>query len=137
MSGTRLPTAVVDAPARRFYRREPMLNYLDFEKPIAELEARVRELKETADSGELDIQAEVDKLEAKASKLLTDTYSKLSAWQKAQVARHPGSPTLQGLCRGDHGGVHPACRGSCLFRGSGDHRRFRPHRRSPGDADRP
>jgi len=69
-----------------------MLTYLDFEKPIAELEARVRDLKETADSGELDIQSEVDKLEAKASKLLTDTYSKLSPWQKAQVARHPERP---------------------------------------------
>ncbi len=69
-----------------------MLTYLDFEKPIAELEARVRELKETASSGELDIQPEVDKLEAKASKLLTETYSKLSPWQKAQVARHPERP---------------------------------------------
>jgi acetyl-CoA carboxylase carboxyl transferase subunit alpha len=69
-----------------------MLTYLDFEKPIAELESRVRDLKETADSGELDIQSEVDKLEAKASKLLTDTYSKLSPWQKAQVARHPERP---------------------------------------------
>lgn len=69
-----------------------MLTYLDFEKPIAELEARVRELKETADSGEIDIQSEVDRLEAKAAKLLTDTYSKLSPWQKAQVARHPDRP---------------------------------------------
>ncbi len=69
-----------------------MLTYLDFEKPIAELEARVRELKETADSGELDIQSEIDKLEAKAEKLLTETYSKLSPWQKAQVARHSERP---------------------------------------------
>ena len=69
-----------------------MLTYLDFEKPIAELEARVRELKETADNGEIDIQSEIDKLEGKASKLLTDTYSKLSPWQKAQVARHPERP---------------------------------------------
>ncbi len=69
-----------------------MLTYLDFEKPIAELEARVRELKETADSGELDIDSEVGKLQAKAAKLLTDTYSKLSPWQKAQVARHPERP---------------------------------------------
>jgi acetyl-CoA carboxylase carboxyl transferase subunit alpha len=72
-----------------------MLTYLDFEKPIAELEARVRELKETADSGELDIKSEVDKLEAKASKLLSETYSKLSPWQKAQVARHPERPHLK------------------------------------------
>ena len=69
-----------------------MLTYLDFEKPIAELDARVRDLKETAVNGELDIQAEVDRLEVKASRLLKDTYSKLTPWQKAQVARHPERP---------------------------------------------
>jgi acetyl-CoA carboxylase carboxyl transferase subunit alpha len=77
-----------------------MLTYLDFEKPVAELEARVRELKETADSGELDIQSEIDKLEAKASKLLTETYSKLSPWQKAQVARHPERPHFKDYVAG-------------------------------------
>jgi acetyl-CoA carboxylase carboxyl transferase subunit alpha len=77
-----------------------MLTYLDFEKPIAELEARVRELKETADSGEIDIEAEVGKLEAKASKLLKDTYSKLSPWQKAQVARHPERPHFKDYVAG-------------------------------------
>ncbi|HET9811569.1 MAG TPA: acetyl-CoA carboxylase carboxyltransferase subunit alpha [Sphingomicrobium sp.] len=77
-----------------------MLTYLDFEKPIAELEARVRELRETAENGEVDINAEVDKLEAKASKLLTDTYSKLSAWQKAQVARHPERPHFKDYVAG-------------------------------------
>jgi acetyl-CoA carboxylase carboxyl transferase subunit alpha len=69
-----------------------MLTYLDFEKPIAELEARVRDLKETAGTGEIDIRAEVAKLEAKAGKLLADTYARLSPWQKAQVARHPDRP---------------------------------------------
>ncbi|MGN6156064.1 MAG: acetyl-CoA carboxylase carboxyltransferase subunit alpha [Sphingomicrobium sp.] len=77
-----------------------MLTYLDFEKPIAELETRVRELRETADSGELDIQSEVDKLEAKAGKLLTDTYAKLSPWQKAQVARHPERPHFKDYVAG-------------------------------------
>jgi acetyl-CoA carboxylase carboxyl transferase subunit alpha len=77
-----------------------MLTYLDFEKPIAELEARVRDLKETADSGDLDIKSEVDKLEAKASKLLADTYSKLSPWQKAQVARHPERPHFKDYVAG-------------------------------------
>jgi acetyl-CoA carboxylase carboxyl transferase subunit alpha len=77
-----------------------MLTYLDFEKPIAELEARVRDLKETADSGEIDIQSEVERLEAKASKLLTDTYSKLSPWQKAQVARHPERPHFKDYVAG-------------------------------------
>jgi acetyl-CoA carboxylase carboxyl transferase subunit alpha len=77
-----------------------MLTYLDFEKPIAELEARVRELKETAGSGEVDLQPEVEKLEAKAAKLLTDTYSKLSPWQKAQVARHPERPHFKDYVAG-------------------------------------
>jgi acetyl-CoA carboxylase carboxyl transferase subunit alpha len=70
-----------------------MLNYLDFEKPIAELETRVTELRETANSSDdIDIDAEVSKLEAKANKLLRDTYAKLTPWQKAQVARHPDRP---------------------------------------------
>ena len=69
-----------------------MLTYLDFEKPIAELETRVAELRETAESGSIDIDAEVDKLEAKAARLLRDTYAKLTPWQKAQVARHPDRP---------------------------------------------
>ncbi|CAN5177261.1 MAG: acetyl-CoA carboxylase carboxyltransferase subunit alpha [Pseudomonadota bacterium] len=77
-----------------------MLTYLDFEKPIAELDARVRELRETADNGEIDIHPEVEKLEAKAAKLLTDTYSKLSPWQKAQVARHPERPHFKNYVAG-------------------------------------
>ncbi len=69
-----------------------MITYLDFEKPIAELETRVAELRETAENGSIDIDAEVDKLEAKAARLLRDTYAKLTPWQKAQVARHPERP---------------------------------------------
>ena len=70
-----------------------MLTYLDFEKPIAELETRVSELKETANRSEdIDIEAEVGRLEAKSAKLLKDTYAKLTPWQKAQVARHPERP---------------------------------------------
>jgi acetyl-CoA carboxylase carboxyl transferase subunit alpha len=70
-----------------------MQNYLDFEKPIAELETRVAELRKTAaSSDEIDIDPEVSRLETKANKLLRDTYAKLTAWQKAQVARHPDRP---------------------------------------------
>jgi acetyl-CoA carboxylase carboxyl transferase subunit alpha len=69
-----------------------MPTYLDFEKPIAELETRVTALRETASSGAVDIDAEVGKLESKAKKLLRDTYAKLTPWQKAQVARHPERP---------------------------------------------
>ena len=69
-----------------------MQTYLDFEKPIAELEARVAELKETANAGDLDLDSEIGRLEAKSSKLLRETYAKLTPWQKAQVARHPERP---------------------------------------------
>src|SRR3954452_2941853 len=78
-----------------------MLNYLDFEKPIAELEARVSELRETAaSSDDIDIDAEVSRLETKADKLLRDTYAKLTPWQKAQVARHPDRPHFKDYVAG-------------------------------------
>ncbi len=69
-----------------------MKTYLEFEKPIADLETRVAELRDTASSGSIDIDTEIAKLESKAEKLLKDTYAKLSPWQKAQVARHPDRP---------------------------------------------
>jgi acetyl-CoA carboxylase carboxyl transferase subunit alpha len=69
-----------------------MATFLDFEKPIAELEARVAELRETASAGEINIEAEIDRLEAKAARLLRDTYARLTPWQKTQVARHPERP---------------------------------------------
>ena len=69
-----------------------MLTFLDFEKPIAELETRVAELRETATAGSIDIEAEIARLEAKSAKLLRDTYAKLTPSQRAQVARHPERP---------------------------------------------
>lgn len=69
-----------------------MVSFLDFEKPIAELESRIADLRETADGGAVDIESEVSRIQAKADKLLVDTYSKLSPWQKTQVARHPERP---------------------------------------------
>jgi acetyl-CoA carboxylase carboxyl transferase subunit alpha len=78
-----------------------MITYLDFEKPIAELETRVAEHRETASSSEdIDIDAEIGRLESKASKLLRDTYSKLTPWQKAQVARHPDRPHFKDYVAG-------------------------------------
>src|SRR5215217_4159699 len=77
-----------------------MLTYLDFEKPIAELETRVAELRETASAGDIDIDAEVGRLEAKSNKLLRDTYAKLTPWQKAQVARHPQRPHFKDYIAG-------------------------------------
>lgn len=69
-----------------------MRHFLDFEKPIAELEGKIEELRRTTDAGGIDVADEVGKLRDKAQKLLQATYAKLSPWQKAQVARHPDRP---------------------------------------------
>jgi acetyl-CoA carboxylase carboxyl transferase subunit alpha len=69
-----------------------MTVYLEFEKPVAALEARILELQETADEGAIDVTAETAKLRVKADKQLQETYAKLTAWQKTQVARHPERP---------------------------------------------
>jgi len=69
-----------------------MLTYLDFEKPIAELQTRIAELRETAESSAIDIDAEVGRLQAKSDRLLRETYARLTPWQKTQVARHPERP---------------------------------------------
>ena len=77
-----------------------MQTYLDFEKPIAELETRVAALRETASSSDIDIDPEVGRLENKANKLLRDTYAKLTPWQKTQVARHPDRPHFKDYVAG-------------------------------------
>lgn len=69
-----------------------MVSFLDFEKPVAALESRISELRETAQTGEIDIAAEIGKLQQRSQKLLKDTYAKLTPWQKTQVARHPDRP---------------------------------------------
>ena len=70
-----------------------MRTYLDFEKPIAELESKVAELKALAASQpSVPIEEELAKLEAKAREALEETYSELTPWQKTQVARHPDRP---------------------------------------------
>jgi acetyl-CoA carboxylase carboxyl transferase subunit alpha len=77
-----------------------MVTFLDFEKPIAELEARVAELRDTASAGELNIETEIERLEVKAEKLLRDTYTRLTPWQKTQVARHPERPHFKDYVSG-------------------------------------
>ena len=69
-----------------------MPTFLDFEKPVAELETRVAELRETASAGEVNIEAEIARLEERAERLLRETYARLTPWQKTQVARHPERP---------------------------------------------
>lgn len=69
-----------------------VLAFLDFEKPIAELEGKIEELRHLSDDGEISIVDEVERLQARVDKQLTQTYGKLTAWQKVQVARHPNRP---------------------------------------------
>ncbi|MEO7410877.1 MAG: acetyl-CoA carboxylase carboxyltransferase subunit alpha [Sphingomicrobium sp.] len=77
-----------------------MQTYLDFEKPIAELERRLSELRETASEGSIDLDSDVERLEAKSAKLLKDTYARLTPWQKSQVARHPDRPHFKDFVAG-------------------------------------
>ncbi|MBB3983548.1 acetyl-CoA carboxylase carboxyl transferase subunit alpha [Sphingobium fontiphilum] len=77
-----------------------MVSFLEFEKPVAELEARIAELRATAGVGDIDIDGEIAKLEDRASKLLADTYAKLTPWQKTQVARHPDRPHFKDYVAG-------------------------------------
>ena len=77
-----------------------MASFLDFEKPIAELQGRIDELRETAADGAVDIDAEVSRLQAKSDKLLRDTYARLTPWQKTQVARHGERPHFRDYVAG-------------------------------------
>ena len=69
-----------------------MISYLEFEKPVAALEARIAELRQTAQGGDIDISSEIRRLENKSAELLASTYKALTPWQKTQVARHPSRP---------------------------------------------
>jgi acetyl-CoA carboxylase carboxyl transferase subunit alpha len=77
-----------------------MATYLDFEKSIAELEARVEELRETASAGDINIDGEIERLRAKSERLLREAYAKLTPWQKTQVARHPDRPHFKDYVAG-------------------------------------
>jgi acetyl-CoA carboxylase carboxyl transferase subunit alpha len=68
------------------------LKFLDFEQPIAELEAKIDELRFVGDDAEVNINDEVSRLKSKSESLTRSIFSKLSAWQIAQVARHPSRP---------------------------------------------
>lgn len=79
-----------------------MNSFLDFEKPVAALQERIVELRETAQDGALDIDAEIERLQARSNSMLAELYGKLTPWQKTQVARHPERPHFQdyvaGMC---------------------------------------
>jgi len=72
-----------------------MRHYLDFEKPVAELENKIEELRHLSGDEELNIAEEVTRLQGKAERQLKTLYAKLSAWQKCQVARHPERPHVK------------------------------------------
>ena len=69
-----------------------MISYLEFEKPVAELENRIAELRAAAEGDDVDISSELKRLESKSADLLETTYAALTPWQKTQVARHPARP---------------------------------------------
>ena len=66
--------------------------FLEFEQPIADLEAKIEELHSVQDGSDVDISAEIDRLEKKSRTLLKDIYEKLTPWQISQVGRHPQRP---------------------------------------------
>jgi acetyl-CoA carboxylase carboxyl transferase subunit alpha len=68
------------------------MHFLDFEKPIAELEGKIAELRHLSDSDGINIAEEVSRLQLRVDKDLRSAYAKLSSWQKTQVARHPDRP---------------------------------------------
>jgi acetyl-CoA carboxylase carboxyl transferase subunit alpha len=84
-------TAVLHAPVMR--------HFLDFEKPIAELEGKIEELRRMSEGDALNIADEIARLTDKADKQLRATYAKLTAWQKTQVARHPQRPKANDYLR--------------------------------------
>jgi acetyl-CoA carboxylase carboxyl transferase subunit alpha len=69
-----------------------MRHFLDFERAIGELEGKIQELRHLSTTSELNIAEEVGRLEASATRLLRQTYARLTPWQKVQVARHPERP---------------------------------------------
>jgi acetyl-CoA carboxylase carboxyl transferase subunit alpha len=92
-----LPACLTRRPHPRHFR--PMLSpgtmrsYLDFEKPVAELEAKVEELRTLGESDDaVAVDEEIGRLEVKAAQALQELYANLSPWQKTQVARHPQRP---------------------------------------------
>lgn len=68
------------------------MNFLDFERPIAELEAKIEELRNVGDDSEINIQEEIKRLQKRSKELTESIFSSLTAWQIAQVARHPNRP---------------------------------------------
>ena len=67
-------------------------NFLDFEQPIAELQAKISELRYVTDDSDINISQEIQTLERKAESLTSTIFGKLNAWQISQLSRHPNRP---------------------------------------------
>ena len=70
------------------------MNFLEFEQPIAELEAKIEELRHVGDDNEINIEEEIERLEGKSQALIETIFSKLTPWQISQLSRHPQRPYL-------------------------------------------
>ena len=70
------------------------LNHLDFEQPIAELQAKINELKLVGKSSDINLSDEISKLEQKVTEMTRSIFSNLTPWQVAQMARHPQRPYI-------------------------------------------
>ena len=115
-----------------------MRSYLDFEKPVADLQGKVQELRALEKEGDaVAIGEEIARLEAKAAQALAEIYGKLSPWQKTQVARHPDRPHTSDYAPPADRGLHAAGRRPQVRRGRGDRRRPRLLPRQAGGAHRP
>ena len=110
---------------------DQMRSYLDFEKPVAELDSKVDELRALA-AGGTDIGEEIAQIEEKAAQALADLYANLTPWQKTLVARHPQRPHFTDFINGADHRIHAARRRPQVRRGRGADRRLRPlPRREP------
>lgn len=76
------------------------MNYLDFEKPILEMESKIKALQNVTDEEDIDIASEVQRIERKLNRVLKDTYDALEPHQVVQVARHPDRPHLKDYVQG-------------------------------------
>ena len=115
-----------------------MQSYLDFEKPVADLEGKIADLKSLSSTDQaVSIDEEVNRLSTRADEALTDIYRKLTPWQKTQVARHPQPAAFLRLREAHHHRVDAARRRPQVLRGRGDPGRFRPLRRPVGRDHRP
>ena len=86
------PLTILGFVCRLPYVTEIAMHYLNFEKPIADLEGKIEELRHISDDGEVNIAEEVGRLQEKAERQLRQIYAKLNAWQKTEVARHQDRP---------------------------------------------